>query len=173
MKPMVGVIMGSKNDWPKMEPACSLLKALKIPYEKKVVSAHRTPRLMYKYARSAKKRGIRVIITGAGGAAALPGMTAAMTPLPVIGVPVMSSFNNGLDSLLSIAQMPGGIPVGTVGANSGGALNAAMLTARILALLDPKLAKRLDVYITAETQDVLDNPNPKKAYKAAQAKKAV
>ena len=133
MKPVVGVIMGSTSDWETMKHACDILEQLEIPYEKKVVSAHRTPDLMFEYAESAQDRGIKVIIAGAGGAAHLPGMTAAKTIVPVIGVPIQSKALNGMDSLLSIVQMPGGVPVATVAIGKAGATNAGLLAAQILA----------------------------------------
>lgn len=132
-KPLVGIIMGSTSDWETMSHACTILDELKVPYEKRVVSAHRTPDLMFSYAETAKERGLKVIIAGAGGAAHLPGMVAAKTILPVIGVPVQSKALNGLDSLLSIVQMPGGIPVATVAIGKAGAENAGLLAAQILA----------------------------------------
>jgi 5-(carboxyamino)imidazole ribonucleotide mutase len=135
-KPLVGVIMGSTSDWETMSHACNVLDELKVPYEKRVVSAHRTPDLMFSYAETAKERGLKVIIAGAGGAAHLPGMVAAKTILPVIGVPVQSKALNGLDSLLSIVQMPGGIPVATVAIGKAGAENAGLLAAQILATQD-------------------------------------
>jgi 5-(carboxyamino)imidazole ribonucleotide mutase len=140
----VAVIMGSKSDWDTMKHACESLERLGVPYEKKVVSAHRTPDLMFEYAESAKERGIQVIIAGAGGAAHLPGMVAAKTTLPVIGVPVQSRALNGLDSLLSIVQMPGGVPVATVAIGKSGATNAGLLAAQILAINDPLLAQRIE-----------------------------
>jgi 5-(carboxyamino)imidazole ribonucleotide mutase len=139
----VGVIMGSQSDWETMKNACDILDELQIPYEKKVVSAHRTPDLMFTYAESAYDRGLRVIIAGAGGAAHLPGMVAAKTVLPVIGVPVKSSNLNGLDSLLSIVQMPGGVPVATVAIGKAGATNAGLLAAQILATTDETLRAKL------------------------------
>ena len=143
MKPKVGVIMGSTSDWETMKHACDVLEELKVPYEKKVVSAHRTPDLMFDYAETARDREIDVIIAGAGGAAHLPGMVAAKTTLPVIGVPVQSKALNGLDSLLSIVQMPGGVPVATVAIGKAGATNAGLLAAQILSISDRKLAERL------------------------------
>lgn len=140
----VGVIMGSKSDWETMRLACESLERLGVPYEKKVVSAHRTPDLMFEYAESARERGIQVIIAGAGGAAHLPGMVAAKTTLPVIGVPVQSRALNGLDSLLSIVQMPGGVPVATVAIGTSGAKNAGLLAAQILAITDSELAGRIE-----------------------------
>jgi 5-(carboxyamino)imidazole ribonucleotide mutase len=143
MAAVVGVIMGSQSDWETMKLACDVLDELGIAYEKKVVSAHRTPDLMFEYAESAIARGIRVIIAGAGGAAHLPGMVAAKTVLPVIGVPVKSSNLNGLDSLLSIVQMPGGVPVATVAIGNAGATNAGLLAAQVLAITDASLQQRL------------------------------
>jgi len=140
--PLVGVIMGSTSDWETMKEACQILDELSVPYEKKVVSAHRTPDLMFAYAESAKQRGLEVIIAGAGGAAHLPGMVAAKTELPVIGVPVKSSSLNGLDSLLSIVQMPGGVPVATVAIGKAGAINAGLLAAQILGIKYPEIQVR-------------------------------
>lgn len=139
----IGVIMGSTSDWPTMKYACDVLDELSIPYEKKVVSAHRTPDEMFRYAETAEERGIGVIIAGAGGAAHLPGMVAAKTVLPVIGVPVKSSSLNGLDSLLSIVQMPGGVPVATVAIGKAGATNAGLLAAKILSITDSELRTKL------------------------------
>jgi 5-(carboxyamino)imidazole ribonucleotide mutase len=146
MKAQVGVIMGSKSDWETMRNACEILDIFEIPYEKKVVSAHRTPDLMFEYAEEARAKGLKVIIAGAGGAAHLPGMVAAKTILPVIGVPVQSRALNGLDSLLSIVQMPGGVPVATVAIGTAGAKNAGLLATEILAAFDDKLAERLEQY---------------------------
>ncbi|MBZ9535854.1 5-(carboxyamino)imidazole ribonucleotide mutase [Cytobacillus oceanisediminis] len=143
MTASVGVIMGSKSDWETMKHACSILDQLEVAYEKKVVSAHRTPDLMFEYAESARNRGIKVIIAGAGGAAHLPGMVAAKTTLPVIGVPVQSKALNGLDSLLSIVQMPGGVPVATVAIGKAGSTNAGLLAAQIIGTTDLGLAERL------------------------------
>lgn len=140
----VGVVMGSTSDWPTMQKACEVLDELNVPYEKKVVSAHRTPDLMFDYAKEARERGLKVIIAGAGGAAHLPGMLAAQTTLPVIGVPVQSKALNGLDSLLSIVQMPGGVPVATVAIGQAGAVNAGLLAAQILGAFQPELAQKLD-----------------------------
>jgi 5-(carboxyamino)imidazole ribonucleotide mutase len=140
----VAVIMGSKSDWETMKHTCDVLEALEIPYEKKVVSAHRTPDLMFEYTESARQRGIQVIIAGAGGAAHLPGMVAAKTTLPVIGVPVQSKALNGLDSLLSIVQMPAGVPVATVAIGRSGAANAGLLAAQILSITDKELEKRIE-----------------------------
>ena len=149
----VGIIMGSTSDYEVMSGAEEMLKSLEIPFEKKVVSAHRTPDLMYEYAKTAKERGISVIIASAGGAAHLPGMVAAMTTLPVIGVPVKSRALNGLDSLLSIVQMPGGVPVATVAIN--GAKNAALIAASILALQSEDIARRLEKFRQDQTDSVL------------------
>ncbi|WP_211748128.1 5-(carboxyamino)imidazole ribonucleotide mutase [Paenibacillus sp. Marseille-Q4541] len=143
MSLQVGVIMGSKSDWETMAHACEVLEELNIPYEKKVVSAHRTPDLMFEYAESAYERGIKVIIAGAGGAAHLPGMVASKTVVPVIGVPVQSKALNGLDSLLSIVQMPGGIPVATVAIGKAGAVNAGLLAAQIIGSFNPDVAHRI------------------------------
>lgn len=143
MSLQVGVIMGSKSDWDTMSHACEVLEELDIPYEKKVVSAHRTPDLMFEYAESAYDRGIKVIIAGAGGAAHLPGMVASKTVVPVIGVPVQTKALNGLDSLLSIVQMPGGIPVATVAIGKAGAVNAGLLAAQMIGSFDPEIAKRV------------------------------
>ncbi|MCQ6280540.1 5-(carboxyamino)imidazole ribonucleotide mutase [Bacillus sp. EB600] len=145
MEIKVAVIMGSKSDWETMKHACEVLEELEIPYEKKVVSAHRTPDLMFEYAEAARQRGIKVIIAGAGGAAHLPGMVAAKTTLPVIGVPVQSKALNGLDSLLSIVQMPGGVPVATVAIGKSGATNAGLLAAQILSINDAELAKKIEI----------------------------
>jgi 5-(carboxyamino)imidazole ribonucleotide mutase len=158
--PLVGIIMGSKSDWETMSHAADTLESLGVPYEYGVVSAHRTPQLLVKYATTARERGLRIIIAGAGGAAHLPGMCASMTPLPVLGVPVESKALKGLDSLLSIAQMPAGIPVGTLAIGKAGAINAALLAAAILATTDAALAKRLDAYRAAQTNRVLADPDP-------------
>ncbi|WP_010290933.1 5-(carboxyamino)imidazole ribonucleotide mutase [Kurthia massiliensis] len=144
MNPKIGVIMGSSSDWETMKHACDILDELDIPYEKRVVSAHRTPDLMFEYAEEARKRGIAVIIAGAGGAAHLPGMVAAKTTLPVIGVPVQSRALNGLDSLLSIVQMPGGVPVATVAIGKAGATNAGLLAAQILSTTDQAITDKLE-----------------------------
>ncbi len=154
--PRVGIIMGSKSDWATMQHASELLTELGVPHESKVVSAHRTPDLLFAYAEGARARGIQVIIAGAGGAAHLPGMTASKTSLPVLGVPVQSRALNGLDSLLSIVQMPKGIPVGTVAIGEAGAANAALLAASILALSDPPLRERLDAFRARQTAKVLE-----------------
>ncbi len=160
MQPLVGVIMGSKSDWETMSHATDTLEALKIPFEVRVVSAHRTPDLLFEYAESAERRGLEVIIAGAGGAAHLPGMTSAKTTLPVLGVPVQSRALKGIDSLLSIVQMPAGIPVGTLAIGQAGAVNAALLAAAILANKHPRVREALKDYRARQTQSVLDNPNP-------------
>ncbi len=152
--PLVGVIMGSRSDWPTMKHAADVLEELGVPVETRVVSAHRTPDRLYAYAREARGRGIKAIVAGAGGAAHLPGMVASMTTLPVFGVPVRSEALSGLDSLLSIVQMPGGVPVGTVAIGKAGALNAGLLAASVLALLDPALAARLDDWRARRTAAV-------------------
>jgi len=156
--PLVGLIMGSKSDWETMAAAAQTLDALGIPYEAKVVSAHRTPQRLYEYATGAKARGLKVIVAAAGGAAHLPGMSAAMTPLPVLGVPIKSKDLKGLDSLLSIVQMPKGVPVGTLAIGEPGAVNAALMAAAILALNDDALAERLDAYRAAQTEAVSESP---------------
>ena len=158
--PLVGVIMGSKSDWETMAHAAETLERLGVPHEVRVVSAHRTPDLLFEYAESAEARGLEVIIAGAGGAAHLPGMTAAKTPLPVLGVPVESRTLKGLDSLLSIVQMPAGVPVGALAIGRAGAVNAALLAASILAGSDRALAERLPAFRKAQTQAVLDAPDP-------------
>lgn len=157
--PQVGIIMGSQSDWPTMKHGADILEALQVPHEVKIISAHRTPDRMADYAKTAKKRGIKVIIAGAGGAAHLPGMTASMTPLPVLGVPIQSRALSGQDSLLSIVQMPGGIPVGTLAIGDAGAKNAALLAASILALQDNALATRLDAWRQAQTDAVAETPD--------------
>jgi 5-(carboxyamino)imidazole ribonucleotide mutase len=154
----VGIIMGSQSDWETMRHAAAILEQLGVTHEAKVVSAHRTPARLYEYATSAKGRGIKVIIAGAGGAAHLPGMAAAMTPLPVLGVPVESKALSGLDSLLSIAQMPGGVPVGTLAIGKAGAINAGLLAAAVLGLSDAALADRLDAWRAAQTDSVAEQP---------------
>jgi len=156
--PLVGLIMGSRSDWETMAAAAQTLDALAIPHEAKVVSAHRTPKRLYDYATGAKARGLKVIVAAAGGAAHLPGMSAAMTPLPVLGVPIKSSHLKGLDSLLSIVQMPKGVPVGTLAIGEAGAVNAALLAAAILALNDAELADSLEAYRAAQTEAVSENP---------------
>ncbi|QDU76357.1 N5-carboxyaminoimidazole ribonucleotide mutase [Bremerella volcania] len=156
-QPLVGVIMGSKSDWETMRNACEILESFDVPYEKRVVSAHRTPAWMNEYATTAQSRGIKIIIAGAGGAAHLPGMVASQTTLPVLGVPVKSRALNGLDSLLSIVQMPGGIPVGTLAIGDAGAKNAGLLAVRILATTDSDLQKRLAKFQEEQTQKVLED----------------
>jgi 5-(carboxyamino)imidazole ribonucleotide mutase len=156
-KPKIGVIMGSQSDWATMKCAASILDQLGVAYEAKIVSAHRTPDRLYDYASSAKARGLKVIIAGAGGAAHLPGMTAAMTPLPVIGVPIQSKSLRGLDSLLSIVQMPAGVPVATVAIGETGAANAGLLAVAMLATEDDALAGRLDAYRKNQTQSVAES----------------
>lgn len=153
--PQVGIIMGSKSDWPTMQKAAEMLEALGVSYEAKIVSAHRTPDLLYQYAETAAERGIQVIIAGAGGAAHLPGMCAAKTILPVLGVPVKSRTLNGMDSLLSIVQMPKGIPVGTLAIGDAGAANAGLMAASIVALQAPKVAAKLNDFRAQQTETVL------------------
>ena len=157
-QPIVGIIMGSRSDWETMRHAAETLAALGVAHETKVVSAHRTPERLYDYARSAKDRGLKVVIAGAGGAAHLPGMCASMTPLPVLGVPVESKALSGMDSLLSIVQMPGGIPVGTLAIGKAGAINAGLLAAAILATHDEALAGRLADWRARQTQSVDEAP---------------
>ncbi|MBU8906384.1 5-(carboxyamino)imidazole ribonucleotide mutase [Desertibacillus haloalkaliphilus] len=157
MNPLVGVIMGSTSDWETMEHACKVLEELEVPFEKKVVSAHRTPDLMFSYAEQAKERGIKVIIAGAGGAAHLPGMVAAKTTLPVIGVPVQSKALNGLDSLLSIVQMPGGVPVATVAIGKAGATNAGLLAAQMLGTQIPAIDERIEKRRKETSDKVLES----------------
>jgi 5-(carboxyamino)imidazole ribonucleotide mutase len=157
-QPIVGIIMGSRSDWETMRHAAETLDALGVPHEAKVVSAHRTPERLYDYARSAKERGFKVVIAGAGGAAHLPGMCASMTPLPVLGVPVESKALSGMDSLLSIVQMPAGIPVGTLAIGKAGAVNAGLLAAAILATHDEALAGRLADWRTKQTRAVDEAP---------------
>ena len=158
--PVVGVIMGSRSDWETMRHAVETLQELDIAHETQVVSAHRTPDLLFKYAASAAERGLKVLIAGAGGSAHLPGMAASKTHLPVLGVPVETKTLKGMDSLLSIVQMPAGVPVGTLAIGRAGAINAAILAASILALSDPALSGRVRAYRAAQTQAVLDNPDP-------------
>ena len=165
-KPLVGIIMGSQSDWPTLLHAAAMLDALKIAYEARVISAHRTPARLYAYATSAKSRGLKAIIAGAGGAAHLPGMTASMTVLPVLGVPVQSRALKGLDSLLSIAQMPGGIPVATFAIGEAGAKNAGLFAAALLALEDAGLARRLERWRTRQTKSVALMPEPSRAKRA-------
>ncbi|MEQ1712577.1 MAG: 5-(carboxyamino)imidazole ribonucleotide mutase [Hyphomicrobium sp.] len=157
-KPLVAIIMGSQSDWPTMKRAAAMLDDLGVAYETRIVSAHRTPERLYAFARGAREQGIKVIIAGAGGAAHLPGMVAAMTPLPVLGVPVMSKTLSGQDSLYSIVQMPPGVPVGTLAIGDAGAANAGLLAAGILALSDPALAARLDAWRARQTAAVAETP---------------
>ena len=157
---LVGLIMGSKSDWDTMQHAAQILDALGVPHETKVVSAHRTPDLLFEYAESAESRGIQVIIAGAGGSAHLPGMTAAKTTLPVLGVPVESKALQGIDSLLSIVQMPAGVPVGTLAIGKPGAINAALLAASIVALNNPDVRERLRAFRAEQTNAVLAQPDP-------------
>jgi len=157
---LVGLIMGSKSDWDTMRHAAQLLEALGVPHETKVVSAHRTPDLLFEYAETAASRGIQVIIAGAGGAAHLPGMAAAKTTLPVLGVPVESKALQGIDSLLSIVQMPAGVPVGTLAIGKPGAINAALLAASIIALNNPDVRERLRAFRAEQTKAVLAQPDP-------------
>lgn len=156
--PQIGLIMGSKSDWETMAHAASTLDALEARYEAKVVSAHRTPKRLYDYATSAEERGLKIIIAGAGGAAHLPGMVASLTNLPVLGVPVQSKALKGLDSLLSIVQMPGGVPVGTLAIGQAGAVNAALLACQILALADPDMAARVREHRARTTAEVGEDP---------------
>jgi 5-(carboxyamino)imidazole ribonucleotide mutase len=158
--PPVGIIMGSQSDWDTMRHAAATLEALGIAHETRIVSAHRTPKRLVAYAEGARGRGLKVIIAGAGGAAHLPGMVASLTPLPVLGVPIESAALKGMDSLLSIVQMPGGVPVGTLAIGKAGAINAALLAAGILALGDPAVAKALDAWRQARTDAVAETPAP-------------
>ena len=161
MQPLVGLIMGSKSDWETMTHAAQMLESLGVPFEVRVVSAHRTPDLLFEYAGSAEARGLEVIIAGAGGAAHLPGMAAAKTTVPVLGVPVESKALKGLDSLLSIVQMPAGVPVATLAIGRAGAINAALLATSILANKYPQFREALQRYRTSQTQAVLDSPDPR------------
>ncbi|HKP86961.1 MAG TPA: 5-(carboxyamino)imidazole ribonucleotide mutase [Blastocatellia bacterium] len=161
MQPLVGVIMGSKSDWETMRHAAETLEALGVPFEVRVVSAHRTPDLLFEYAAAAESRGLQVIIAGAGGAAHLPGMTAAKTVLPVLGVPVESKALKGVDSLLSIAQMPAGIAVGTLAIGRSGAVNAALLAAAVLGIKHPQFREALKHFRENQTQSVLAHPDPR------------
>ena len=163
MAALVAVIMGSRSDWETMQHTVAILETLQIPHEVRVVSAHRTPDLLFEFAEGAAARGIEVIVAGAGGAAHLPGMVAAKTALPVLGVPVQSRALNGLDSLLSIVQMPAGIPVGTLAIGRAGAVNAALLAAAIVANAHPEHRVALAAYRAAQTQAVLDHPDPREA----------
>src|SRR6266576_7245540 len=159
--PLIGIIMGSQSDWPTLKLAAAVLDELRVGYESRVVSAHRTPDRLYQYAKSAKSRGLKAIIAGAGGAAHLPGMTASMTVLPVLGVPVETRALKGLDSLLSIAQMPGGIPVATFAIGEAGAKNAGLFAAALLALEDSRLARRLETWRKRQTRSVARAPDQK------------
>ena len=163
MSPLVGVIMGSKSDWSTMSHSVDMLETLGIPYEVQVVSAHRTPDLLFSYAEQAHGRGVQVIIAGAGGAAHLPGMCAAKTHLPVLGVPVQSSMLSGVDSLLSIVQMPAGVPVATLSIGKAGAINAALLAASIIGHQHPEFHTALNAFREKQTQTILDNPDPREA----------
>jgi 5-(carboxyamino)imidazole ribonucleotide mutase len=160
--PLVGLIMGSKSDWETMQHAALTLEQLGVPYEARVVSAHRTPDLLFEYASTAEARGLEVIIAGAGGAAHLPGMAAAKTPLPVLGVPVESRALKGMDSLLSIAQMPAGVPVGTLAIGRAGAVNAALLAAAILGNKHPPIREAVKRFRAAQEQAVLEHPDPRR-----------
>ncbi len=160
VKPLVGVVMGSKSDYDVLSAAVEILRALEIPHEARVVSAHRTPDRLFEYAETARKRGLRVIIAGAGGAAHLPGMLAAKTLVPVLGVPVAATQLNGLDSLLSIVQMPKGVPVGTLAIGKAGAANAALLAAEMLATTDAAVYERLSAWRAAQTQEVMEQELP-------------
>ena len=162
-RPLVGLIMGSRSDWETMAHAAATLTALTVPHEVRVVSAHRTPDLLFEYASSAARRGLEVIIAAAGGAAHLPGMTAAKTALPVLGVPVESRALNGIDSLLSIVQMPAGVPVGTLAIGRAGAVNAAILAASILGAKHPRFREAVERFRARQTQAVLDTPDPRNA----------
>jgi 5-(carboxyamino)imidazole ribonucleotide mutase len=157
-KPLVALLMGSRSDWPTLAHAAEILKALGIPTDSRIISAHRTPKRLFDYAQGARARGLKVLIAAAGGAAHLPGMVAALTPLPVFGVPIESETLSGLDSLLSIVQMPGGVPVGTLAIGKAGAINAALLAASVLALSDAALAGRLDEWRAAQTCAVPELP---------------
>ena len=161
-EPLVGVIMGSRSDWETLAPAAEMLERLGVPFEVKVISAHRTPDLLFEYAANAERRGLEVIIAGAGGAAHLPGMAAAKTALPVLGVPVESKTLKGMDSLLSIVQMPAGVPVGTLAIGRAGAVNAALLAAAIVARSNEGVRERLARYRAEQTEAVLANPDPAK-----------
>jgi 5-(carboxyamino)imidazole ribonucleotide mutase len=163
MKALVGIIMGSSSDWETMQGAADILDSLGIAHEVRVVSAHRTPDLLFEYAATARERGLKAIIAGAGGAAHLPGMTAAKTSIPVLGVPVQSKMLNGIDSLLSIAQMPSGVPVATFAIGTAGAKNAALFAAAILANEHAQIRAALDAYRQAQTAAVLANPDPRKS----------
>ncbi len=157
-KAVVGIIMGSQSDWPILKKAAEILDELQVPYETRIVSAHRTPERLYEYAKTAKERGIKVIIAGAGGAAHLPGMTASLTPLPVLGVPIATTVLGGQDSLYSIAQMPAGVPVATLAIGEMGATNAALLAGQILGLADPKVMGRVEAHRARRTAAVAEAP---------------
>tara|TARA_B100000902_G_scaffold390176_1_gene438649 strand:+ start:317 stop:808 length:492 start_codon:yes stop_codon:yes gene_type:complete len=161
-KPKISIIMGSKSDWPTMQHTSEMLNELDIEHDVRVVSAHRTPDLLYSFAESARKKGIEIIIAGAGGSAHLAGMTASKTSIPVLGVPIESKTMKGLDSLLSVNQMPAGIPVGTLAIGNAGAKNAALLAASILSINDPIIAKKLDAFRKNQTNMVLENSDPRK-----------
>ena len=163
MQALVGIIMGSQSDWDTMQHAAAMLDQLGVPHEVKVVSAHRTPDLLFEYAETADARGLKVIIAGAGGAAHLPGMCAAKTPLPVLGVPVESKILKGVDSLYSIVQMPAGVPVGTLAIGKAGATNAALLAAAILGAFDPAVKARVEQFRAEQTAKVMANPDPRVA----------
>ncbi len=160
-KAKISIIMGSKSDWPTMKHSSDMLKKLNIEHEVKIVSAHRTPDLLFSFAETAKKNGVQVIIAGAGGAAHLPGMTASKTPIPVLGVPIESKTMKGIDSLLSINQMPAGIPVGTLAIGKAGAINAALLAASILSLSDSVISQKLDEFRESQTETILNNSDPR------------
>jgi 5-(carboxyamino)imidazole ribonucleotide mutase len=162
MTPLVGIIMGSRSDWETIRHAAETLERLRVPHEVRVVSAHRTPDLLFEYASTAESRGLEVLIAGAGGAAHLPGMTAAKTVLPVLGVPVESAVLKGVDSLLSIVQMPGGVPVGTLAVGKAGAVNAALLAAAILGAKHPEIRETLRAFRAEQTAAVLADPDPRK-----------
>ena len=157
--PRVGVIMGSQSDWPVLRHAAELLEEFGVPHERRIISAHRTPERLYDYARTARERGLAVVIAGAGGAAHLPGMTAAMTTVPVFAVPIPTAFGNGIDSLLSIVQMPAGIPVGTLAVGKAGAVNAALLAVAVLSTTDSELETRLREWRNTQTQGVAHEPD--------------
>jgi 5-(carboxyamino)imidazole ribonucleotide mutase len=157
-KAVVGIIMGSQSDWPTLQNAAQVLDELQVPFETRIVSAHRTPERLYEYAKSARSRGLKVIIAGAGGAAHLPGMTASLTTVPVLGVPIATSALGGKDSLYSIVQMPAGVPVGTLAIGEMGATNAGLLAAQILALADPQLLQRVEAHRSARTAKVAETP---------------
>lgn len=161
MQPLVGLIMGSKSDWPTMEHAANMLEKLGVAYETRVVSAHRTPDLLFDYAKTAAERGLKVIVAGAGGAAHLPGMVASQTALPVLGVPVQSKTLSGLDSLLSIVQMPGGVAVGTLAIGKAGATNAGLLAAQIIGTSDDTVRNAVEQFRASQTETILDNPDPR------------